>query len=117
LTARLDSRFAVRRRLPVRPMTRVRRPEPASAPKGAGLLAATIAGMVAIVRDADSMKPFPATAETGSWTTLFGGDGRVFVNLSPRRDTSQGVAIDAAGRIVAAGSAAGRFAIARILGS
>jgi hypothetical protein len=32
--------------------------EPASAAKCVGLLAATIAGMVAIVRDADSMKPF-----------------------------------------------------------
>jgi hypothetical protein len=39
-------------------MTRVRRSEPASAPKGAGRLAATIAGMVAIVGDADSMEPF-----------------------------------------------------------
>jgi hypothetical protein len=56
--ARLDSRFAVRRGLPVRPMTRVRRQEPASAAKCAGLLAATVTGMVPIVGDADSMKPF-----------------------------------------------------------
>lgn len=53
----------------------------------------------------------------GILDNTFGGDGRVFVNFLPRRDIAQGVAIDAAGRIVAAGSAAGRFAIARIMGS
>jgi hypothetical protein len=58
LKVRLHRRFAVRRGLPVRPVARVRRPEPASAPKCAGLLAATITGMVAIVGDADSMEPF-----------------------------------------------------------
>lgn len=48
----------MRRRLPVRPMAGVRRTESASAPKCAGLLAATITGVVAIVGDADPMEPF-----------------------------------------------------------
>jgi hypothetical protein len=39
-------------------VARVFRQEPASAAKCAGLLAATITGMVAIVRDADPMEPF-----------------------------------------------------------
>jgi hypothetical protein len=39
-------------------LARVFRQEPASAAKGAGLLAASIAGMFAIVADADPMKPF-----------------------------------------------------------
>jgi hypothetical protein len=39
-------------------MARVRRPEPASAPKCEGLLTPTITGMVAILGDADSMEPF-----------------------------------------------------------
>jgi hypothetical protein len=56
-------------------MTRVRRSEPASAPKGAGLLAATIAGMVAIVRDADSIKPFPRYGGDGILDNTFGGAG------------------------------------------
>ena len=57
-TLALVRRLAGRRGLHVRPMARVRRPEPASAPKCAGLLAATITGMVAVVGDADSMEPF-----------------------------------------------------------
>ena len=48
----------MRRRLPVRPMAGVRRTESASAPKCAGLLAATITCVVPIVGDADSMEPF-----------------------------------------------------------
>jgi hypothetical protein len=54
---RLDRRLAVRRGLPVRPMARVRRLKPALAPEFAGLLAAAITRMVAVVGDADPVEP------------------------------------------------------------
>jgi uncharacterized delta-60 repeat protein len=43
----------------------------------------------------------------------FGGDGKVTTNFSPGLDEGTDVAIQADGKIVVAGGAAGRFAVAR----
>ena len=54
----------------------------------------------------------------GTLDTTFGGDGRVATNFTPREDGAYGVAIQADGKIVAAGDAGlrsgdSRFAVAR----
>jgi uncharacterized delta-60 repeat protein len=55
---------------------------------------------------------------SGALDSTFGGDGKVFTNFTPGFDSAFGVAIQADGKIVAAGAAAGsggRIAIARYL--
>jgi uncharacterized delta-60 repeat protein len=55
----------------------------------------------------------------GSLDTTFGGDGKVRTNFTAGGDAANGVAIDASGKIIAAGHAGGsggRFAVARYLG-
>lgn len=56
--------------------------------------------------------------ENGTLDTTFGGDGKVFTNLTSDQDTIHGLAIQSGGRIVAAGIAGGGgpdpgFALAR----
>jgi uncharacterized delta-60 repeat protein len=52
----------------------------------------------------------------GTLDSAFGGDGKVTTNFTTGYDTALGVAIQADGRIVAAGRAGGQFALARYLG-
>jgi uncharacterized delta-60 repeat protein len=55
----------------------------------------------------------PAWAAPGDLDPSFGGDGKVTTNFSPGLDEGTDVAIQADGKIVVAGGAAGRFAVAR----
>jgi uncharacterized delta-60 repeat protein len=55
----------------------------------------------------------------GALDTTFSGDGRIFTDLTPGEDLAFGVALQADGKIVAAGQAGGgggRFGVARYLG-
>ena len=51
----------------------------------------------------------------GSLDSTFGGDGKVTTNFTTGVDAARGVVIQADGKIVAAGGANGRFALARYL--
>jgi uncharacterized delta-60 repeat protein len=55
----------------------------------------------------------PAFAAPGDLDPSFGGDGKVITNFSPGLDEGNDVAIQADGKVVVAGGAAGRFAVAR----
>jgi uncharacterized delta-60 repeat protein len=56
----------------------------------------------------------PALAAPGDLDTSFGGDGRVTTNFTANFDGAEGVAIQADGKIVAAGTSGGkRFGLAR----
>jgi uncharacterized delta-60 repeat protein len=58
--------------------------------------------------------PSPVLAAPGDLDTSFGGDGKVTTNFTSRFDAASALAIQADGRIVAAGSSGGRrFALAR----
>jgi uncharacterized delta-60 repeat protein len=52
----------------------------------------------------------------GTLDDTFGGDGKVTTSFAGVRPEAEGVAIQADGKIVAAGRAGGRFAVARYLG-
>jgi uncharacterized delta-60 repeat protein len=54
-----------------------------------------------------------AGAAAGGLDPSFGGDGKVITNLTPGFDEAGGVAIQADGKIVAAGMADGRFGLVR----
>ena len=55
----------------------------------------------------------PAFAAPGDLDPSFGGDGKVITNFSPGLDEGNDVAIQADGKVVVVGAAAGRFAVAR----
>src|SRR5947199_278994 len=55
----------------------------------------------------------PANAVAGALDTTFGGDGKVTTRFIAGPAGAEGVAIQANGKIVAAGSAGQKFALAR----
>lgn len=82
------------------------------------IVVAGTAGEQADERDVDSSLALARYTVGGNLDPSFGGDGKVTTNLTRSLDAVNGIAIDADGRIVAAGRAGGadsRFAVARYL--